>query len=194
MQDPAGAPHGQESVYPGLCRDPAHRVPGRPAALRWRVPHRRVCVRDGWSGEVLCQELGREAGDFVLRRGDGAYAYHLAVVVDDAEMGVTDVLRGADLLSSAPRQRALQDALGYPHPRYWHAPLLTDFQGERLSKRGGAPSVQALREGGADPARLRSELLASLGWAVPGRLTVEGALEVYRRELTPRLSLVEDGA
>lgn len=166
IQASAGAPHGPEPVYPGICRDPARRVPGRPAARRWQVPDREVCVHDGWTGERLCQDFRADVGDFVVQRSDGVYAYHLAVVADDAEMGVTDVLRGHDLWPATPRQVALQQELGFPTPRYWHVPLMTDFRGERLAKRGGAPSVLALREGGADPAVLRAELVRSLGWEV----------------------------
>ena len=133
------------------------------------MPDEQVCVTDHWTGETLCQNLRPEVGDFVLRRGDGAYAYHLAVVVDDAEMGVTDVLRGADLWTAAPRQVALGQALGAPGLRYWHVPMMTDFRGERLAKRGGVPSVQALRQGGADPAVVRAELARSLGGQALGR-------------------------
>ncbi|MEW6421612.1 MAG: tRNA glutamyl-Q(34) synthetase GluQRS, partial [Deinococcota bacterium] len=121
IAESAGAPHGQEPVYPGTCRLRAA-VPGRPAALRWRVPDRTVCVTDALTGAALCQNLPTEVGDVVLRRGDGVYAYHLAVVVDDALMGVTDVVRGADLWTATPRQVALGQALGYPTPRYLHVP------------------------------------------------------------------------
>lgn len=164
IQDSAGAPHGHEAVYPGTCRGAANRHPDRTAALRWRVPDETVCVSDGWTGAALCQNLRREVGDFVVQRGDGVYAYHLAVVADDAAMGVSHVLRGADLWEAAPRQVALGRALGYPQLSYWHVPLMQGFRGERLAKRGGAPGVQALREGGAAPAVLRAELARSLGW------------------------------
>ncbi|WP_288480268.1 tRNA glutamyl-Q(34) synthetase GluQRS [uncultured Deinococcus sp.] len=179
IEDSAGAPHGEEPVYPGTCRaGTAH--PGRPAALRWRVADRVVCARDARSGQELCQDLPREVGDFVLRRGDGVYAYHLAVVVDDAEMGVTDVVRGADLWPATPRQVALQGALGYAPPRYWHMPLMTDYRGERLAKRGGASPVSALREAGERPEQVLGELARSLGWGVPGEVTAAELVEVYR--------------
>ncbi|WP_424952059.1 tRNA glutamyl-Q(34) synthetase GluQRS [Deinococcus sp.] len=181
IQASAGAPHGTEAVYSGLCLDPAHRQPGRPAALRWRVPDETVCVTDCWTGDELCQNLRREVGDFVVQRGDGVYAYHLAVVVDDFEMGVTDVLRGADLWEATPRQVALQQTLGFPTPRYWHVPLLTDYRGERLAKRGGAPSVQSLRTGGADPAALRAELARSLGWALGETASLQKLLQRFAR-------------
>lgn len=182
IAEAVGAPHGAEPVYPGTCRDrPEHQ--DRPTALRWRVPDGTVCVHDSWTGDTLCQHLPEHVGDFVLRGRDGAWAYHLAVVVDDAASGVTDVLRGADLWSSAPRQVALQRALGLPTPRYWHVPLMTDYAGERLAKRGGAPPVMALRERGDDPERLRAALLRSLGWAVPDVLTPEGVIGSMRQEL-----------
>ena len=138
-------------------------------------------MTDAWTGETLCQNLQTEVGDFVLRRGDGVYAYHLAVVVDDFEMGITDVLRGADLWTAAPRQVALQRALGYPMPAYWHVPLMQGFRGERLAKRGGAPSVRALREGGADPAVLRAELAQSLDWAVEETASLDDLLDTFRQ-------------
>lgn len=181
IQASAGAPHGSESVYPGTCRGLARPPGGRPAALRWRVPAETVCVTDRWTGGELCQVLPDEVGDFVLRRGDGVYAYHLAVVVDDAASGVTDVLRGADLLAAAPRQVALGRALGFAPLRYWHVPLMTDFRGERLAKRGGAPSVQALREGGADPATVRAELARSLGWPLGERASLPELLGHFAR-------------
>ncbi|MFC4455778.1 tRNA glutamyl-Q(34) synthetase GluQRS [Deinococcus sonorensis] len=174
----AGAPHGPELVYPGTCRNGC--LPGRPGALRWRVPDETVCVRDHWTAETLCQHLPTEVGDVVLQRNDGVYAYHLAVVVDDAEMGVTDVLRGADLWTATPRQVALQRALGCPEPRYWHVPLMTDFQGERLAKRGGAPSVQQLRAGGAAPAAVRTTLIRSLGWETDETADLDALLRLYR--------------
>jgi glutamyl/glutaminyl-tRNA synthetase len=184
VQASAGAPHGREAVYPGTCAAPADRHPerpaDRPAARRWRVPDETVCVSDHWTGDELCQNLRSEVGDFVVQRTDGVYAYHLAVVADDAAMGVTDVLRGHDLWEAAPRQVALGRALGFPPPRYWHAPLMTDFRGERLAKRGGAPSVQALREGGTDPAFIRSELARSLGWEVGEQASLEELIGHFR--------------
>ncbi|GAA4021421.1 tRNA glutamyl-Q(34) synthetase GluQRS [Deinococcus rubellus] len=173
----AGAPHGPEAVYPGTCR--AHHPSNPQAALRWRVPDETVCFNDGWTQTTLCQHLPSEVGDFVLRRGDGVHAYHLAVAVDDAEMRVTDVVRGADLLSSTPRQIALQRTLGLPTPRYFHVPLMTDFRGERLAKRGGAPSLAALRAGGVPAGRILSELATSLGWSVPAEIRAQDLLPIY---------------
>lgn len=169
VQESAGAPHGEELVYPGTCRD-GERHPERPAALRWRVPEWTVCARDELSGDVQCQDLPRDVGDVVVRRGDGVFAYHLAVIVDDELMGVTDVVRGVDLWPATPRQVALQRALGFGTPWYVHVPLLLDYRGERLAKRGGAPPVMALRERGDDPAVVLANLARSLGWVVPDRV------------------------
>ena len=117
----ASAPHaGEETVYPGTCReaDPGREMKRAPA-LRVRVPDAVVAYEDEAVGHVE-QNLRREVGDFVLRRGDGVFAYQLAVVVDDAAQGITDVVRGADLVSSTPRQIWLGRALGLPVPRFTH--------------------------------------------------------------------------
>lgn len=177
----AGAPHGPEAVYPGTCR--TQPATDAPAARRWKVPDETSCFTDGWTHTTLCQQLPGEVGDFVVRRSDGVYAYHLAVVVDDAAMRVTDVVRGADLLGSTPRQIALQRALGYPTPHYFHVPLMTDFGGERLAKRGGAPSLSNMRENGVPAGRLLSDLAASLGWSVPGEVTARELIGVYATHL-----------
>ena len=159
------APHGAEPIYPGTCRDgPSH--PERPAALRWRVPGQVVTVDDALVGP-LTQDMATEVGDVLLRRSDGAWAYQLAVVVDDAAMGVTDVMRGADLLTSTPRQVCLQRALGLPTPRYAHVPLVVGPDGDKLGKRSGAPDLMALRVGGADPERVVAALAASAGLLHP---------------------------
>lgn len=118
-------------VYPGTCRNrPAGH---RPAALRMRVAEQRIVFQDAWQGRVGC-ELARECGDFVLRRADGVYSYHLAVVVDDAFQGITHVVRGADLLTSTPRQILLHNALLLPIPAYMHLPVALDERGDKLSK------------------------------------------------------------
>ncbi|WP_332848329.1 tRNA glutamyl-Q(34) synthetase GluQRS [Massilia sp. S19_KUP03_FR1] len=130
------------ALYPGVCRDGV--PPGRPArSLRVRVPEPGqdlIVFTDRLSGEMR-QQLAAESGDFVLRRADGYWAYQLAVVVDDALQGITDVVRGADLLDSTPRQVYLQHLLGYPTPRYLHVPVLRSATGEKLSKQTGALSI-----------------------------------------------------
>ncbi|ACO46084.1 tRNA glutamyl-Q(34) synthetase GluQRS [Deinococcus deserti] len=183
IQDSAGAPHGEEPVYPGTCSSRPLSA-GRTPALRWQVPDWTICVPDGLSRSVHCQHLRMQVGDFVLRRGDGVFAYHLAVVVDDAASGVTDIVRGEDLLPATPRQVALQRALGLPTPRYLHVPLMTGFRGERLAKRGGAPPLMALRERGEPPGRVLSALAASLGWRVPGEVSAVELLPLWQSFVT----------
>ncbi len=137
----ASAPHvGEEGpLYPGTCRERI--VSGRrPRALRIRVPKDLFCYVDGVFGPRE-QRLSAAVGDFVLRRADGLFAYQLAVVVDDAECGVTQVVRGADLLSSTPRQIFLQTCLGYPVPDYIHLPLALAADGCKISKRDGAAAA-----------------------------------------------------
>jgi glutamyl-queuosine tRNA(Asp) synthetase len=158
----SSAPHGAEPRYPGLCRNGATH-PGRQEALRFVTPDLELRFVDGIAGEVM-QNVQRSVGDFVIRRNDGAWAYQLACVVDDLEMSITDVLRGADLLESTPRQLLLYDALNARAPRFWHVPLMMDYQGQRLAKRDGAPSVRQLREGGANPRVIVQDLASSLGW------------------------------
>jgi glutamyl-tRNA synthetase len=123
-----------------------------------------------------------EAGAFVVRRRDGVAAYQLAVVVDDAAMGITDVLRGADLLPSTARQLLLYRALELEPPRWTHVPLLLGPDGERLAKRHGAASLRELREGGIRPERVVGWLAASCGLAGPGE-------ELSARDLIDRFSL-----
>ncbi len=157
LRETASAPHGVEPIYPGTCRA-GTRHPGRPESLRWRTPVGEICFEDRIFGRQ-CQDPSVAVGDFVLHRGDGAWAYQLAVVVDDAAMGVTDVLRGADLLDSTARQIALGRALGLGIPRFAHAPLVVGADGEKLSKRHGAPDLSELRERGVD-ARIVVAVLA----------------------------------
>ena len=144
----ASAPHAGEDgpVYPGTCRPgPSH--PGRPEALRFRVPPGVVRFEDALAGPQA-QDVAQAVGDFVVRRADGVASYQLAVVVDDAASGVTHVLRGDDLLSSTPRQALLMEALGYPRPAWVHVPLLLGEDGQRLAKRDGALTVEGLRARG----------------------------------------------
>lgn len=125
-------------IHRGACvsTNPA----SRPAAIRLRVPDLDVGFVDRVQGNYR-QNLQRDVGDFVLRRSDGPYAYQLAVVVDDAAAGITDVVRGSDLLDSTPRQIYLQQCLGLPTPRYAHVPVLVGPDGEKLSKQNLAPAV-----------------------------------------------------
>ena len=163
LQRAASAPLGREPVYPGTCRGGL--PPGKVArAIRFRVPDEVIAFNDLLSGHVE-EKVGESTGDFVVRRADGLFAYQLAVVIDDAEQGVTQVVRGADLLTSTPRQIALQRALGYPTPEYAHLPLVLDDDGSKLGKRGGALPLPSL-----DEKRVRETLraaLAHLGVSVP---------------------------
>ncbi len=132
------------AVYPGTCRQGL--ADGKAArAFRLRVPEAadpeaRITFTDRWLGSVS-QQLATEVGDFVLKRADGFWAYQLAVVVDDAEQGITHVVRGADLLESTPRQIYLQRLLGLPAPSYLHVPVVTNTLGVKLSKQTGAMAL-----------------------------------------------------
>lgn len=144
-----------ERVYPGTCRNgiPA----GRTArAVRFRTPDRFVNFHDLLLGPIE-ENVAESTGDFVIRRADGVFAYQLAVVVDDAAQGVSQVVRGADLLPSTARQIALQDALGYAKPEYGHLPLVLAPDGAKLGKRDGALPLESLDEG-----RIRETLAAAL--------------------------------
>jgi glutamyl-Q tRNA(Asp) synthetase len=130
-------------IYPGTCRH-GIALDRPPRALRLRTSGERIVFDDRLQGRQQ-QILERDVGDFVLYRADGQFAYQLAVVVDDAEQGVTDVVRGADLLDSTARQICLQRLLGYPAPRYLHVPAAVDAAGEKLSKQTGAPPIDPAR-------------------------------------------------
>jgi glutamyl-tRNA synthetase len=149
------------------------------AAIRLRVPD---------DGETVVEDLirgpvsfpNRSYDDFVIARGDGSVLYNFAVAVDDAEMGITDVVRGDDHLSNTPKQLLVLDALGHEHPRYAHLPLLHGPDGKKLSKRHGAASVQELREGGYLPAAVRN-YLALLGWGTDDDATLIPTAELVER-------------
>ena len=175
IAEAVSAPHGSTPVYPGTCRDLTadqiaavrRRKPDRIAAWRYRVHETNVTMQDEVAGPYT-QDLVGDVGDFVLRRADGLFAYQLAVVVDDIAMQITDVVRGADLLESTPRQIALYRALGVEPPRFWHVPLMLDAGGQRMSKRDGSQSVAELRAAGWTPARVVGLLATSLGWISHG--------------------------
>lgn len=157
----ASAPHGDDGpIYPGLCREgPTH--PGRPASLRFRFETSPAFV-DGVRGPIA---EGRVHGDFVVRRADGLHAYQLAVVVDDLAMGITEVVRGEDLLLSTPRQLALARALDADAllPHYAHVPLVLGPDGQRLAKRHGGGTIAELRAAGRSGPSIVGALAASLG-------------------------------
>ncbi len=160
-------------VYPGTCRQglPA----GRTArACRLRVDEAPVAFVDRLQGEVV-QQLERDVGDFVLLRADGLFAYQLAVTVDDHFQGITDIVRGADLLASTPRQIWLQHCLGHATPRYAHLPVATNAAGEKLSKQTLAPALDP-----AAPAVALARALEFLGQAPPGELGQAPLADVWR--------------
>ncbi|MBF8779928.1 tRNA glutamyl-Q(34) synthetase GluQRS [Pseudomonas fulva] len=161
---------GYDGVYPGFCRNAGH--PRQGAAIRLRVPELNYHFVDRVQGRFE-QHLGREVGDFVIQRRDGLYAYQLAVVLDDAWQGVTDVVRGADLLDNTPRQLYLQELLGLPHPRYLHIPLITQPDGHKLGKSYRSPPLAADQ---ATPLLLRA--LRALGQATEPTMDAASPAEV----------------
>ncbi|MFK4135138.1 tRNA glutamyl-Q(34) synthetase GluQRS [Pseudomonas luteola] len=129
---------GYGGLYPGHCRNAQHAHDM--AAIRIRVPELEYAFTDRVQGEFR-QHLGRDVGDFIIRRRDGLFAYQLAVVLDDAWQGITDIVRGADLLDSTPRQLYLQELLGFPQPRYLHVPLIIQPDGHKLGKSYRSPPL-----------------------------------------------------
>lgn len=182
LQRAASAPSGRDAteregpVYPGTCRSGL--PPGRAArAIRFRVPEGLVTFEDAVFGRVP-EDTAEEVGDFVVKRADGPYAYQLAVVVDDADQGVTEVVRGADLLDSTARQILLLDALAHQAPAYAHLPLVMTADGVKLGKRDGALPLPSL-----DPRRVRESL--GLALRILGQEPADGA---PREMLTAALS------
>ena len=162
---------GEDFYHPATCLSgPAGGMSAQ--ALRFRVPDRDVAFRDRVQGTVRVNVAGT-VGDFVLKRKDGLYAYQLAVVVDDEEQGITDVVRGADLLHSTPRQILLREALGLRGMEYMHVPLVVTAGGLKLSKSSDAPRLAA-----AAPAMQIAAALEFLGQHLPGNLSAAGADEV----------------
>ena len=166
------APHGPAgTIYPGTCRalpaaDRAARM--RTEAYAWRLDMAAAVARAGrltWSdaGIGTVTAVPETQGDVVIARKDAPVSYHLAVTIDDAAQGVTDVVRGADLFEATHIHRLLQALLDLPTPRYHHHPLLTDDAGKRLSKRDGAPTLAALRQDGGDPAEIVADLRRRFG-------------------------------
>jgi glutamyl-tRNA synthetase len=167
IRQAASAPHGAgpEGAYPGTCRDlgadarAAHLAAGRTPSLRVRADGAKVTVRDALAGEVTAV-----VDDFVVRRADGGHAYNLAVVVDDADQGVEEVVRGDDLLETTPRQVWLARRLGLTPPAsYVHVPLVVGDDGERLAKRHGAVTMRDLAALGHGPEDVLEALAGSLG-------------------------------
>lgn len=189
------APHAPPGAYPGTCRDldePAReagrarmRELRREPALRLRAEVAEWSVRDRWAGEVT-----GPVDDLVLRRGDGVVAYNLAVVVDDADAGVDQVVRADDLLSSAPRQAHLAQLLGLPEPVYAHVPLAVNGEGARLAKRDGAVTLRDRLARGESAGDVVERIGDSLG--VPGCRTARDVLERWDPDSLPREPWVVD--
>ena len=197
----ATAPHGPADdgpIYPGTCatlqaEEIAERSRTRTPALRFRPPPGVERFLDGVHGPVE-QDVRATVGDFVVRRNDGVASYQLAVVVDDAEQGVTHVLRGDDLVGSTPRQIQLSRALGLSIPAYAHVPLLLGPDGKHLAKREGPPTLTGLREAGVPGERLVG-LLARWARLGEGRAVTAGALvERFSLAALPRSPVQVDPA
>ena len=190
LRSMAGAPHVDDAgaPYPGTCRNlnraqqAAMLAAGRSPCLRLRCPAGPVTFTDAVLGPQS-YTLASCGGDFALRRSDGVVAYQLAVAVDDALMGITQVVRGRDILISTPRQIALLKLLGYGAPAYAHVPLLLDAEGQRLAKRHKSLALRNLREMGADPRRITG-LLGTLAGCNSGGNAASPA------ELLPHFSLM----
>ena len=157
------APHLSDGtyVYPGTCRNLENPPAGRKPSWRVIVPDKVWSFTDRVQGDCALN-LATDCGDMVVRRADGVYVYQLAVTVDDGEAGVTEVVRGMDLLSSAPRQMYLQELLGFPHPEYGHVPMLLAPDGRRLSKRDRDLDLGELRKR-MTPEQLIGNLAAAAG-------------------------------
>jgi glutamyl-tRNA synthetase len=180
IREAASAAHGPlpEGAYPGTCREltvaeiAEREASGRPPAWRVHAGNARVTFTDR-----ICGVTTGEVDDFVVRRNDGAYAYNLAVVVDDAEQDICEVVRGADLLESTPRQLWLGEQLGLAAPVHVHVPLMLGPDGARLAKRHGAVTLADRAELGQSPADVRRELLTAFG--LGGCVTMEELVEHF---------------
>ena len=191
----ASAPHRSDGVqvYDGRCarltaEERRELEKSRRPAWRIKVPRREMAFSDLLQGPYR-EELSRDCGDFILRRSDGVYAYQLAVVVDDGAMGVTQVVRGGDLLSSTPRQLWLQEQLGLPHPEHGHLPLLLAPDGRRLAKRDRDLELGQLRDRFSPP-----ELVGILAHAAglipePAPVSPGQLLPLFSWEKLPRSDL-----
>lgn len=192
----ASAPHRSDGlqVYDGRCSgltEAQREVLSKTRRPAWRVkvPEKTIAFRDFLYGNYS-EDLKRDCGDFIVRRSDGVYAYQLAVVVDDAMMGVTQVVRGSDLLSSTPRQLWLQETLGLPHPEYGHLPLLLSPEGRRLAKRDRDLELGELQRRYTAP-----EIVGELAFAArlidrPDPITPQELLPLFSWEKLPREDLV----
>lgn len=199
VRNALSAPHGKELRYPGTCRgryqslEDAARQSGRAAGVRFRTRDQELEYRDGVHGPFR-ENPWRDSGDFLIQRRDRLPAYHLAVVVDDVFDGVTEVVRGDDLLSSTPRHLALYEALAAPPPSYFHVPLVTDEHGTRLAKRAPGLGLADLRAAGADPRRIVQWVAESAGISAGERVTAAEVTASFRFERLPLTPVSVDAA
>jgi glutamyl-tRNA synthetase len=190
------APHAgaEKARYPGTCRgkfasiEAARQASGRDPAVRLIVEPGRLALVDEFSGPFSV-DVAAESGDFPIARRAGAVAYQLAVVVDDARQSVGEIVRGDDLLSSAARQYLVQRALGLPHPRWWHIPLVTDEHGRRLAKRSDDVSLARIRAAGIDPRALVAWVARRSGIDVREPTSARELLTRFAIERVPRESV-----
>ena len=194
----ASAPHADDgaTIYPGTCRDKydsieAAAAGGRLPALRFRVPDEVVTFDDQFRGRCAF-DVSRQLGDFVIAKNDGTPAYQLAVVIDDHAMGVTDVVRGDDLLDSTPRQMLLYRALGWEDrtPAYYHLPLVVGPDGRRLAKRHGDTRLSFYRDRGVSPGRVLALLARWCGFSESDQADLSWMLQQFRLEMLPRRQIV----
>ncbi|BFH63731.1 tRNA glutamyl-Q(34) synthetase GluQRS [Paenibacillus azoreducens] len=193
----ARAPHGLSSegpAYPGTCRnltaeEAARKSLDKQPSLRFKVPHEIISFQDGVAGlQVFDAAAG---GDFIVRRADGMISYQLAVVVDDHRMQITDILRGADLLDSVPRQLMLYKALGMEAPSFAHVPLFMGPDGKRLAKRHGGTSLAAIRETGTAPERLLGWLMWVAGLiGKPEPLSAYDCIPLFQMDKLPAMPII----
>ena len=199
IRNAQSAPHAgsPEPRYPGTCRGlyrsfaEAEQRSGRAAGARLLVPEGSVVIEDGVAGSSTW-DVAREVGDFLIAKRDKAPAYQLAVVVDDHAQGVNEVLRGADLLPSAARQWHVQNALGLPHPAWFHVPLVSDASGRRLAKREADLSLAELRAGGTDPRAIVAWAARSAGLAVSERVTALEVTPLFHLDALPKEPVLLD--
>ena len=202
MLGAASAPHGpsgdKQAVYPGTCRgkyasiQEAFERVGRVPATRFKVPDGTVEFIDHFKGPVGF-DVGKQLGDFVIAKAEGTAAYQLAVVVDDAAMGVTDVVRGDDLLDSTPRQILLYHTLGLSDriPNYYHIPLVVGTDGRRLAKRHGDTRLAMYRIAGVAPARVLALMARWMGVPDVGEtMLLDDLLVKFRLDMLPRKPIV----
>ncbi len=198
LRSAASAPHAGEvePIYSGRCatlstsEQTEFTASKRQAAYRLRVGPVESAFVDLVFGTQV-QVLQQSCGDFVIRRADGVYAYQLAVVVDDAAMGITRVLRGADLLASTPRQIYLWQLLGFQPPTFIHVPLLLGADGSRLSKRQGSLAIAALRQAGVRPEQVIGHLAAWAGFIErPESLRPTELIDLFSLDRLPRKPIV----